>query len=269
MSLDSDIHGVLTTARRILSEPAARSNMKVFLNAVLFCLCASRVLPQTADQVQAATTGDLRGESAEIWRNNEARSVPNPGGGPALLGPLPGPQMYRSLIQPASGTVSATRLRHVAPKGAQRHLSRGRKFANAGKNQLAINEFEMVLLSDPGFLEVHNELGIQYALTSRYKEALAQFQHVIELDAGSPLGNYDLALAWFLNGDAQRAEAAVRQAVALWPGNDRAQFFLGWLLLDVPEHKAEAVEHLQRAARTIHHAADLLTELHNQGGRQK
>jgi tetratricopeptide (TPR) repeat protein len=58
---------------------------------------------------------------------------------------------------------------------------------------------------DPNFVLAHHRLGMVYEQQGKYDEAIAEFQQVINLTEGKPLGIMTLAHAYAMTG--KRAEA--------------------------------------------------------------
>jgi len=182
-------------------------------------------------------------------------------GAEEATGPIPilppGPQVNR----PPAGPVSVAQLRHKPPKNAQKSVERGAKFSQAGDHQRAAEEFEKAIAYDPQFANAHDRLGAEYAQLGRYGEAEAELQRSLALDSASWASHYDLGVLLYQTGDLPGAERSVRRALELSKTNVQVRILLGLLLWRSVETRAEALEHLQYAARTSSEAKELLASL--------
>jgi tetratricopeptide (TPR) repeat protein len=163
--------------------------------------------------------------------------------------------------RPPAGSVSVTQLRHKPPKNAQKSVVRGARFSQAGDHRRAAEEFERAVTADPEFANAHGRLGVEYAALGRYAGAKAELLRSLTLDPASWAGHYDLAVVLYRMGDLPGTERSLRRALELSKANVRVHIELGLLLWPRVETRAEALEHLQYAARSNSEARELLASL--------
>jgi Flp pilus assembly protein TadD len=73
--------------------------------------------------------------------------------------------------------------------------------------------------------------GLGYALLSqgRWMEAVDHFREAIKYKPDNVVARHNLGLALFMNGNADEAEKAVREAVGLFPGTARLYLLMGYI----------------------------------------
>ena len=225
--------------------------MKITLAVFITCMCAAQNNPS-----------DPSGPS------REAVACPEVEDGNACRGSLPFEQAARQPIQieppPARttlGNVSVTELRHKPKKQALRAIAQGSKFFDAGSHEQAAAQFEKAIAADPEYALAHDWLGVEYRILGRLNEAREEFERSIALDPDSWSGHYDFAVLLSQTGDLTGAERSVRRALALSSSNPLVHLALGLLLWQGAETRAESLEHLRLAARTLPQAEELLTNL--------
>jgi tetratricopeptide (TPR) repeat protein len=151
---------------------------------------------------------------------------------------------------PVSGrSVSVAELRHKPAKKALRAAEEAQKFAHSGDHVRAVAALEKAVALDPEFVSAHGNLGAEYAVLHRYGEAAAELQRAVTLDPTAAWLQSNLAFALWQSGKPVEAEQWARRAVALSNSDVKARYLLGWVLSRRPEARAEAIEHLQFAAR--------------------
>jgi tetratricopeptide (TPR) repeat protein len=227
------------------------------LGILIVSVCAAQTNAPTPTEIEAAEAalrGDLRGtEDVEV-------SQPH---GPLIPGRLPIEiQPPESLAdRPSRRSVSVAQLRHKPPKNTQQSVARGAKLSQAGYHRRAAEEFEKAIARDPQFANAHDRLGVEYAQLGRYREAEAEVRRSIALAPVSWTAHYDLGVLLFQMGDYAGAEQSARRALELGKNNAQIHLFLGLLLAGRVETRADAVEHLRYAARTMPQANELLKNL--------
>src|ERR1700682_5613252 len=97
----------------------------------------------------------------------------------------------------------------------------------------------------------HDWLGVEYTILGRFDEARREFEHSIALDPDSWSGHYDFATLLSRTGDSTGARHHARRALALSSSNPHVHLLVGLLLWPSAETKAEGLEHLRIAARTL------------------
>jgi tetratricopeptide (TPR) repeat protein len=242
------------------------------LRVILVVSSAHFAFPQTpsaptAQEVFASTLGDLRGRS-EMIDQSRREDWSNPGslysllGGPVAKSPMPFDTIRSAApVHSSAGTVSAKRLRHHPPKAARQAYEKASRLARKKEDQKAATELERAIALDPDFAEAHCYLGALYARLRRIPEAAAELRRAIELIPDESIPHSDLA--WVLFAMDQRAEAEqhARRAIQLSSDNASAHLLIGRLLIETPKTRAEGLQHLEYAGRTIPDAERLLKAL--------
>ncbi len=220
---------------------------KIFVIGVLAAL-GRGAQSQTAAEIEAIYAASSTG-----LRGTEEVSAPS-------LIQSPGPKRNR----PVADSVSVAQLRHKPTRNAQKSVTRGAKLSLAGDHQRAAEEFEKAVAADPDFARAHRGLGLEYAQLERYGEAETELLRSLMLDPGSWIGHYNLAVVFYKTQDLPAAERCLRRALEFSRANVQVHILLGQLLWRRLETRAEALEHLQYAARTSPEASELLVSLKEQ-----
>ena len=218
--------------------------MRRILVIGVVAVCVSRAQPpvKTPAELVAELGSDLRGTPES----------PFPPESDPLLGRTPGPQ------RPTGESVSVARLRHKVPKQARKALERAMRFSDKGDHARAAEELESAILRDPGFADSYAQLGVEYGYLKRFGEAETALRHSLELDPDSWRAQYDLALILSQTGNFTEAEERVRRALRESSESPHAHMLLGYLLYQHAATRADGLQHLQYAARTLPVARDLL-----------
>jgi tetratricopeptide (TPR) repeat protein len=163
-------------------------------------------------------------------------------------------------------SVSVAELRHKPGKKARRAAEEAQKFARSGDHLRAVAALEKAVALDPEFVGAHGNLGAEYTFLHRYGEAAAELQRAVTLDPSAAWLQSNLAFALLQSGKLVEAEQWARRAVALSSSNAKSRYVLGWVLSRRPEKRAEAVEHLQFAAREFPAAHRTLAAVYMMAG---
>jgi tetratricopeptide (TPR) repeat protein len=97
--------------------------------------------------------------------------------------------------------------------------NRGNCYADLGKLDLALPDYDLALSLYPGFTEAYFNRAMLYYQSGRYTSALEDFQKAARLNPGLPQIPYNMSFALARLGRLDEAEEAVRQAIALSPDN--------------------------------------------------
>src|SRR5437879_1656794 len=168
--------------------------------------------------------------------------------------------------RPASGTVSAAKLRHKVPSKARKEFEKGVEAARKNDSAAAIGHLAKATELDPGYMEAHNNLGVQHLKANAYETALALFQKAVELDPGAREPLVNLAATLVTLERPVEAETVARKAVRLDGGYASARYLLGLALLQQQKNTSEALDHLQRASETFPRARLAIAEAAQKGG---
>lgn len=153
--------------------------------------------------------------------------------------------------KPASGVVSAQELLHPPTKKAFKAFLAAQKFADSGEHEKAAAQFQKAIELSPGYTAAWVNLGAQHIFLKRYEQALQELAHSIEISYATPLILCDMAYAHYaLHHYAEGTHAAL-QALQLDPSSVQAHYLLGSVLALDRRTRAEGLQHLEVAARTM------------------
>ena len=168
--------------------------------------------------------------------------------------------------RPASGTVSAAKLRHKIPSKARKEFEKGVEAARKNDSASAIGHLAKATELDPGYMEAHNNLGVQHLKANAYVTALALFQKAVELDPGAREPLVNLAATLVTMERPEEAESAARKAIRLDGSAVMARYFLGLALLRQQKNTPEALDNLRRASEIIPRARLAIAEVAQKRG---
>ena len=226
---------------------------RTFLAGLLVALScrSSPAQEQNLERIISETLKDLRGEAERLEppRETTSRSIAIEFSAPPRSEPVSG------------RSVSADLLRHVVPKEAKKAVDSSLKSSARGEYAKAHRALTVAIAADPEFPDAYNALGVLYARETRYGDAEVAFRRALSLDPEAAAVHYNLGLTYLLAGYLPAAEQSARQALSTAPTDNRAHMLLGYLLAANADKRAEAMEHLQAAARTIPEAKKILKQL--------
>jgi tetratricopeptide (TPR) repeat protein len=168
--------------------------------------------------------------------------------------------------RPASGTVSAAKLRHKVPSKARKEFEKGVEAARKNDSAAAIGHLTRATELDPDFMEAHNNLGAQHLKCEGYEPALAAFQKAVELDPGARAPLVNLAATLLTMERSAEAETAARKAIRLDASSGTSRYLLGLALLQQQKNTSEALDNLQRASETVPRARLAIAEVMEKRG---
>ncbi len=115
----------------------------------------------------------------------------------------------------SAGTVSVEQLQHPLSRKGASLLARAKNFAAVGDHGKAIAELQLALKERSAIPYAHSLLGSEYLKIDQVPAAIEALEQAVKLLPRNAVNHANLAYAWFLQGDAQRAEIEVRQALEL------------------------------------------------------
>lgn len=149
---------------------------------------------------------------------------------------------------------------------ADTHHAAGRLAESQESLPAAIAQYKMALARDPKHLPSLYRLGVIYARTRSYPEAIATWTHYVKASGGDAQGLANLAYCYELAGRPGDAEATYQQGVAKDPQNAACRVNYGLMLARAGRH-SEAMEQL-RAVLSESQAHYNLGSLYEQLGRR-
>ena len=143
------------------------------------------------------------------------------------------PQSTQAVAAGTAGpaTVSSDMLRHPLTSKARRLLMKAMHHADLGNHPAAIQGLHETVAKDPSSAPyVDNLLGMEYMLTSQFKEAKNSFEDAVRLMPHESINHSNLGLSLAYVGELDSAEREERQALQLDRANARAKSILETLL---------------------------------------
>jgi tetratricopeptide (TPR) repeat protein len=168
-----------------------------------------------------------------------------------------------SLSSPPAGIVDKRDLL-VSPK-AVKEFRRSMKAIHSGDDRLAAVHLEKAVEIAPSFVEAHNNLGAVYLSLKEYDKAALETQRAIALNP-SVVSYHNLALTLAFLQRFPEAEGAVRQALAITPGDPAVRLTLGRILAMEGRNTPEAMELLTEASHSNPEAHLFLAQVLGNGG---
>ena len=196
-----------------------------------------------------------------VMTTPERIKVEFPGGSIFRTGPLEMPPPEIPQERPTGQSISVSQLQHKISKEAGRAYKHARKLSRAGEHGKAAADLETVVQRDPEFSQAQNQLGVEYAYLGRWEEAEIALRESLKLEPASWSAHYNLGLVLYGKGDLPGAEQSTRRALQFSSQNPQAHLFLGYLLLLRAETRAQGLQEVKFAARTMTAARRLLRTL--------
>jgi tetratricopeptide (TPR) repeat protein len=153
--------------------------------------------------------------------------------------------------RPASGTVSAEELLHPPTKKAFKAFAAAQKFAAAGAHDKAAEQLEKAIQLSPGYIAAWVNLGTEHIRLKRYEQAIQELAHAAEISRPTPMILGNMAYAQFELHRFAEGTLSAREALRLDPSYVQAHYLLGFFLVRNRRTRAEGLQHLEVAARTM------------------
>ncbi len=124
----------------------------------------------------------------------------------------------------------------------------GDKLYQEGDIQGAIEEFQAALKLEPHNINVHNSLGVSYAILGQNEMALGEFESVLEIDPDNAMALYNAGLIYDLMDDTEKALEYFLHGDKLGENVFEVSLQIGKLYTQREEYQV-ALEHLEKAIR--------------------
>jgi tetratricopeptide (TPR) repeat protein len=160
---------------------------------------------------------------------------------------LPNQEVQR----PPSGPVSLTQLKHPPARKAFSAFVAAQRFSEAGQYAKAAGELEKAIRISPEYAEAYTNLAAQHVRMGRYQDAVDDAKRAMELTRPNAVDLSNMAFALHRLRRYPEALESARAAVRLEPGNDKAHYLLGALLVRDWRTLREGIAHLERAVESL------------------
>ena len=153
--------------------------------------------------------------------------------------------------RPPSGPVSVTQLKHPPARKALGAFVAAQRFSDAGEYAKAAAELEKAIQLSPEYAEAYTNLAAQHVRMGRYEDAVNDARRAMELTRPNAVDMGNMAFALSRLKRYPEALDSARAAVRLEPGNDKAHYLLGILLVRDWRTLREGITHLERAVESV------------------
>jgi len=148
------------------------------------------------------------------------------------------------LLQPGIADLSIYIERN--PTSSLAHTKRGVRYIWAKELDKAEADLIKATLLDPNNAEAFDDLGVVNASKGDYKTAISHFQRVVEIDPGYQKGFHNLAMAYHITQEKQKALQNIDYALAINP-QDKNSLLLKGEILNAMGMEKEAKLIIERA----------------------
>jgi tetratricopeptide (TPR) repeat protein len=116
------------------------------------------------------------------------------------------------------------------PISAGTHFAAGQLAESEGRLPQAIEQYKLALSADPKHLDSLYRLGVVYAQSKDFSQAIQSWNRYIELTGGSATAYSNLGFCQELAGNPPGAEAAYQKGIAREPRNEPCRVNYGLML---------------------------------------
>lgn len=160
--------------------------------------------------------------------------------------------------RPPSGPVSLARLQHPPTRKAFSAFAAAQKLSEAGDYRHAAEELERAIAISPDYADAYTNLAVQHMRLGEYQRAVDEMLIANRLAKPGPVQMCNLAYAQAKLERFDDAIASARASLRLDGDYPQAHYVLGALLAQHPATLREALQHLERAAKTLPSAESTL-----------
>jgi tetratricopeptide (TPR) repeat protein len=153
--------------------------------------------------------------------------------------------------KPASGTVSAQELLHPPSKQARKAVTAAQKLSDSGEHEKAAGQLQKAVELSPDYPDAWINLGAEHIYLKRYEQALGELAQASEISRPTPMILCDMAFAQYSLQRFAEGTRSVREALKLDPSSAPAHYLLGSFLALDRNTRAEGIQHLEIAARSM------------------
>jgi Tfp pilus assembly protein PilF len=160
------------------------------------------------------------------------------------------------------GTISVHALQHPLSKHALHAFAKAQRYSEAGDHAKAIAELRRVIDDAAAEGYARGNLGAEYLRAGQPAAAIEQLEQAVRLVPDSPVMHTNLAYAFSVTGDLDRAEQEARRALQIDRSHSQAHYLLGHLLLARGTKLEEGVENLKIARHSFPKARIVLAQFY-------
>lgn len=168
---------------------------------------------------------------------------------------------------PGRGTISVVELQHPLSSKGRRLILKAQDDLRKGQIGQCFKDLDKAMKVRSAVPYAHGVRGAAYLLAGRTADAIPELQQAVQV-LPLPANYSNLGYAYLLNGDADRGERALRQALQLHNAPPQARYLMGLILLDRKSQNAEACGQLFRAQNLMPTAHAALAVCYQRGGQE-
>jgi FimV-like protein len=170
---------------------------------------------------------------------------------------------------PATGVISARRLKHKVPKEAAKAFKKAHSLFESGDMDGSLDFLKRATEVDPEYIEAWNNLGCRLMMKHQLPDALSAFQRALAIDPEAPFVHTNLGIVLMMLGKPGEAEQEARKAAAIDPTDKKARYVLGFSLYLQRQYTDETVKLLRAAAESTPNARIALAHTLSSRGEQE
>lgn len=148
----------------------------------------------------------------------------------------------------------------VSPRSMIAHNNLGNVFAQRGRVDEAMVQYQEALAINPAYAVTHYNLGVAFMQKGRVDEAIAQYQEALKIDPEDAESHCNLGVSFMQKGRVDEAITQYRKALENNPYNANVHCNLGAALFQ-QRRIDEAIDQFQQALRLKPDYGDALTNL--------
>jgi tetratricopeptide (TPR) repeat protein len=191
---------------------------------------------------------------------------------PAQPSAQPGLQQNDSFAFPnedadePNGPISVAELQHPLTGKGRKLVLKAQADLRARNIDDCFQDLDQAMKVSSAIPYVHGVRGAAYLLSGRLPEAILELQQAVQV-LPLPANYSNLGYAYLLNGDSERGEQQLRQALELHNPQPQTRYLMGLLLMDRRTQIREACEVLQQAQNLMPAARVALAVCYVRDGR--
>ena len=160
--------------------------------------------------------------------------------------------------RPPSGPVSVAQLQHPPARKAFAALVTAQRYSDKGDYRRAAEELEKAVRISPDYVEAYVNLAVEHIRLGEYERAVQEMHRAAGIAKPGAAALCNLAYAQMKLRRYDEAMQSVRESLRADAGYAQAHYLLGALLARNPQTLADALPHLELAAKTLPSAEGML-----------
>jgi tetratricopeptide (TPR) repeat protein len=126
------------------------------------------------------------------------------------------------------------------------HQVLAQAYAESGRHEEAIGEYQAAIRQAPNQPGLHEELGSEYLKATKLEAAAAEFAQELKFDPDNAFALFKLGATQVENGEAEKGKTSIESALQKKPGLKNASYYLGRAEMQLGQYES-AIGALKRA----------------------